>query len=215
LVNDRWTSTTRASRSMSRHSSASHSAGRKPSGSGEDHHRPVTGRELRRDGIEFRPGLKRALFPAPRRRVIHAELRRVGLDHPPEHRPREHLAKGLSRVEAIPGREPDPPRGDLLRPDLADWSLPESSNRLPQQPTQLLNRHRLNIVLYQVSLHEFGQRQRLCESPLPPQPIQLTLQRLRRVPLRHEPATLYPLRAAAATPVAVRPQRLSVLTSAP
>jgi hypothetical protein len=46
FVNERWTYTTRASRSMSRHSSASHSAGRSPLAAREEHHRAVAGREL-------------------------------------------------------------------------------------------------------------------------------------------------------------------------
>jgi hypothetical protein len=129
----------------------------------------------------------------------------VDIDHSPDHRAREHLAKRLGRVEAVAGWERDPPRGDLLRPDFADWSLAEGGDRLSEQPAQLLDRHRLDVVLCQVSLHEFGERQRSCEASLPPQPLQLALQSLRRIPLRNEPAPLHPLRVSAAKPVAVRP----------
>ena len=39
--------------------------GRTESGGGrEDHHRPIAGREIRCDGVEFGPGLERALLPA-------------------------------------------------------------------------------------------------------------------------------------------------------
>jgi hypothetical protein len=87
---------------------------------------------MRGDGVELDPRLERTLLSAPRRRVVYADLRRVVVDHPPDHRPREHLPQRLRRVEAVAGRERDPPRGDLLRPDLADRSLPEDSNRLPE-----------------------------------------------------------------------------------
>jgi hypothetical protein len=73
----------------------------KPGGGREDHHRPVAGREIRGDGIEFGPRLEWALFPAPRRRVVDAELRRVEVDHSPDDRPREHLPQRLRRVEAV------------------------------------------------------------------------------------------------------------------
>ena len=37
----------------------------KPRGSREDHHRPIAGREICCDGIEFGPRLERPLLPAP------------------------------------------------------------------------------------------------------------------------------------------------------
>src|SRR5439155_9120839 len=86
-----------------------------PGGGREDHHRLVTGRQVRGDGVELGPGLERALLPAPRRRVIDAVLCRVDVDHSPDERPRKHLAERLSRVEAVAGRTRDPPGGDLLK----------------------------------------------------------------------------------------------------
>jgi hypothetical protein len=44
----------------------------KPGRSGEHHHRPVTGGEIRGDRLEFGPALERTLLPTPRRRVIDA-----------------------------------------------------------------------------------------------------------------------------------------------
>jgi hypothetical protein len=92
----------------------------KSGGSREEHHRPITGREMRGHSVELGPRLERALLPAPRRRIVHAELRRVDVDHPPVDRTREHLPERLRRVEAVAGRERDPPGGDLLRPEFAD-----------------------------------------------------------------------------------------------
>jgi hypothetical protein len=37
--------------------------------------------------------------------------------------------------------------GDFLRPDFANWSLAEGRNRFAKQPTQLLDRHLLDVVL--------------------------------------------------------------------
>jgi len=63
----------------------------KPGRGGEDHHRRITRREPRRDRVELSPRLERGLLPAPRLRVVDAELRPVDVDHPPDDRPREHL----------------------------------------------------------------------------------------------------------------------------
>jgi hypothetical protein len=51
------------------------------------------------------------------------------------------------------------------------------------------------------------------ETRSPSQPFRLALQGFRRDPLGSKPATLHSLRASAAHPVSVRPQRLSVPTS--
>src|SRR5262249_1201668 len=83
-------------------------------GSGEDHDRSIAGRELGRKGTEVRPGLEGALLSAGRRWVVHPKLGRVGVGHPPDHRPREHLPKRLGRVAPVAGREGDSPRRDLL-----------------------------------------------------------------------------------------------------
>src|SRR6266511_26576 len=68
---------------MSRLSSASHSAGRSPVAAAKITIGPVARGQISDDRVELGPRLERALLPAPRRRVIHAELRRVDVDHPP------------------------------------------------------------------------------------------------------------------------------------
>jgi hypothetical protein len=153
----------------------------KPSRGGEDHHRRIARREPGRDRVELGPRLERALLPAPRRRVIHAELRRVDIDHPPDDRPREHLPQRLRGLEAVALRERDPPGSDLLRAQLADRSIDEDCNRLPEQPAQLLDRHWVNVMLLEVRLHEFGDREGSRDPLLPSQPFQLALQSLRSV----------------------------------
>ena len=91
-------------------------------------------------------------------------------------------------------------------------SLAERGDRLSEQPAQLLDRHRLDVVLREVHLDQFGEGQRPRHAPLAPQPLQRAFQSHRRVRLGGEPATLHSLRASAAEPIAVRPQRLSVPT---
>jgi hypothetical protein len=59
----------------------------------------------------------------------------------------------------------------------------EDGDCLPEQPTQLLDRHRVNVVLGEVRFHQFGESEGSRDSLLPPQPLQLPLQSLRRVPL--------------------------------
>jgi hypothetical protein len=58
---------------------------------------------VRGDRVELGPCLERALLPAPRLRVVDAALRRVDVDHPPEHSAREHLPQGLGGVESVAG----------------------------------------------------------------------------------------------------------------
>ena len=69
-------------------------------------------------------------------------------------------------------------------------------------------------MLGEVRLHQFAKREGSRDSLLAPQPFQLALQRLRRLPFRSKPATLHSLRASTAHPVTERPQRLPVPTPA-
>jgi hypothetical protein len=82
-----------------------------------------------------------------------------------------------------------------------------------EQPARLLDRHWFNVMLREVRLHQFGDREGSRDSLLPSHPFQLALQSFRRVPLGSEPATLHPLGVSAANPVSVRPQRFSFPTS--
>jgi hypothetical protein len=82
------------------------------------------------------------------------------VDQPPDDCPCEHPPERLCCVEAVAGRETDPPGGELFRAQLADGSLSEDRNRFAEQPAQLLDRHLLDVVLRQVHLNELGERQR-------------------------------------------------------
>jgi hypothetical protein len=52
-----------------------------------------------------------------------------------------------------------------------------------EQPAQLVGRHRVEVVLGEVHLHQFGEGQRSRDPPLPLQPLEFALQRLRGVAL--------------------------------
>jgi hypothetical protein len=199
---------------MSRFSSANHSARAKPRCGREDDHRAVAGRQIRGDRLELGPRLERALLPAPRRRVVDAALGRVDVDHAPTHCSLEHLTQRLGGVEPVARRERDPPGGDLLRSQLADWSLAEHGDRLPEQPTQLLDRHSVDVMLREIRLHQFADRQGARDSPLALQTFQLPLQSLGRVTFRRKSASLYSLRAPTAHSVTERPERLPAPTPA-
>jgi hypothetical protein len=131
------------------------------------------------------------------------------VDHPPRHRPLQNLAKRLGCLEAVAGRQPHPPLGDLLRPQLADLSIAEHRRRVAEQVAELLDRHRLHIVLSQVRLDELGEREPPRDPPLLSKPLQLALERLACVLLGGEPTPLHTLRVAAAGPEAVRPEPLA------
>jgi len=70
-----------------------------------------------------------------------------------------------------------------VRAQLTNRSIAEGGNRLPEQPAQLLDRHRPNDMLGEVRLDQFGDGQRSRNSLLASQPFQVPLQSLRRVPL--------------------------------
>jgi hypothetical protein len=148
------------------------------------------------------------LLPPPYR-VVDADLRRIDVDHPPRHRAVKHLPQRLCRFEAVAGREPHPPRSDLLGGQLANPSIAEHGRCLAEQVAELLDRHRLDVVLRQVRLDELGEGERARDPTLAPHPIELTLERVPRVLLAGESATLNALGATAARPVTVRPQRLA------
>ena len=109
------------------------------------------------------------------------------VDHPPRHRPLQNLAKRLGCLEAVAGRQPHPPLGDLLRPQLADLSIAEHRRRLAEQVAELLDRHRLDVVLRQVGLDEFAERGRARDALFSPQPLEFTLERLARCSAEKNP----------------------------
>jgi len=122
------------------------------------------------------------------------------------------LPERLRGVETVALRQRDSPARDLLRVELTDRPLAKGGNRLPEQPAELFDRHRVDVVLGEVDLDELGEGQRFRDSSLPPQPLELACQRLRGVAFRGKAATLNSLRLSAAGPVAIRPERLSVPT---
>jgi hypothetical protein len=67
-------------------------------------------------------------------------------------------------------------------------------------------------MLLEVRLHQFGYGERSRDSLLPPQPVQLPLQSLRRVTLGSKTPALHSLRVSAPHPKPIRPQRLPVPT---
>jgi len=142
--------------------------------------------------------------------VVDADLGRVDVDHPPCDRAVEHLPERLGCLEAIAGRQPHPPRGDLLRGQLADLAVAEDRGCLAEEVAELLDRHRLDVVLRQVGLHELSEREPARDPSFSPNPLELALERVTRVLRRGEPATLDTLGGAPAGPVTVCPQPLTI-----
>ena len=180
----------------------------------EQDHRPVSRADRFCERFEIRPRLERTLLFPPPHRVVDTDLGRVDVEHPPRHCSVEDLPQRLGCLEAVTGRERHPPLGDLLRGQLTDPAVTEHGGRLAEQIAELLDRHRLHVVLRQVGLDELGERQPARDSSLASKPFEFALERVTRVLLRGEPATLDALGVAAAGPVAIRPQPLAVLIRA-
>ena len=77
---------------MSRHSSATHSPGRMPVAAAKITIGPSCRPEPLGEGVEFGPGLERALLGAAPLRVLDALLGRVDVEHAPDDGAGEHLA---------------------------------------------------------------------------------------------------------------------------
>jgi hypothetical protein len=144
------------------------------------------------------------LLPASRR-VVDADLRGIDVDHSPRDGSLQHLPERLGCFEAIAGRERHPPLGDLLRGQLADAALPEDGGCLAEEVAQLLDRHRLDVVLGKVRLDQLVERESARDARLPSESLELALERLPCIVLRGEPAPLNALGVAPAGPVAIRP----------
>jgi hypothetical protein len=78
----------------------------------------------------------------------------------------KNLSKCLHRLEAVAGRERHSPFGDLLRRQLPQTPGAEDRGRLAKQPPQLRNRHRLHIVLSEIRVDKFGERERTRDPAL-------------------------------------------------
>ena len=70
-------------------------------------------------------------------------------------------------------------------------------------------------MLREVGLNQLVERESARDARLPSKPLELPLERVTRVGLRGEPASLNTLRPAAASSVAVRPQPLLITPAAP
>jgi hypothetical protein len=152
------------------------------------------------------PGFERPLLRVSPLRVLNAKLGRVDVEQPPADGPRQHLPERLGRFEAMPGRDRHPPRGDRWRPKLTEPVFAERVQRLRQQPAKLLDRLRLALMLGEIDVDELGERRRLHQPLLAPQPLKRPLERLSRRLLRRESAALQPPRAATADPIPIRPK---------
>jgi hypothetical protein len=171
----------------------------------EQDHRPVPWPDRRGDRFQLPPRLERMLLLSASRRVVDADLRGIDVDHSPGDRSLQHLPERLGRLEAVPGRERHPPLGDLLWGQLTDAPVTGHRGRLAQQIAQLLDRHRLDVVLRQVCLDQLVERQSPRDARLPSEPLELALERVTRVGLRGVPAPLNTLGVTAASSVAIRP----------
>jgi hypothetical protein len=159
------------------------------------------------------PRLERMLLLASSGRVVDANLRWVDVEHSPRDGSVEHLPERLRRFEAVAVRQRHPPLGDLLRGQLGNAAAAEDGGCLAEQIAELLDRNRLDVVLCQVRLHEFRERERARDPTLAAHPLKLALERIERVLLGSEAAALNALRVATASPVAVRPQPLAAGTA--
>ena len=65
-------------------------------------------------------------------RVRYSTPGRVVVDQLPRNRPIQHLPERLRRLEAVPFRNREPPRADLLRRELDKAHITQPGGRLPE-----------------------------------------------------------------------------------
>jgi len=65
----------------------------------------------------------------------------------------------LCRFEAVSGSDCHPPGGDLVWLQAVEPPLAEGGDGVRQEPTELPERHRRDLVLREVLLHELGERE--------------------------------------------------------
>ncbi|TML07442.1 MAG: hypothetical protein E6G38_08905 [Actinobacteria bacterium] len=164
--------------------------GTKPGCGGEENHRPVPRPKPGGDCFQLCPGLERVLLIPARCWVVDADLGRVEVEHSPDNGAVEHLSDGLCRLESVTARKVHPPFGDLLRGQLADTSLTEDRGRLAEQPAQLLDRHRLHVVLGEVNVYEFREGEAARDPLLAADSVAFTVERVDCVLLGDEAAAL-------------------------
>jgi hypothetical protein len=84
-------------------------------------------------------------------------------------------------------------------------TMAESLDRLREQPAQFRDRLRLAVVLSQVLVDQFAERQRAAAPPITPHSLERPLEPLARVPLGRRTTPLNTPRATAADAIAKRP----------
>ena len=110
--------------------------GSKPRRGSEQNHRPMGRPELLCERPDLLPGVERPLLPAAPSGIRHA-LGGVVVDQLPVDRSIQHLPQRLGRFEAVPFRNGQPPRGDLVRRELSETHLAQRGGRLPEQQAKL------------------------------------------------------------------------------
>jgi hypothetical protein len=109
-------------------------------------------------------------------------------------------------------RNRQPPGTDLLGRQVEKTNGAEHRSRLPEQPTELADRHPLTSVLVEVLVDELAQGQRRSAAART-DPIKHFPESTLRLRFAGESADLPPCRAAPLQSVAIRPQRPAVRTS--
>jgi hypothetical protein len=102
----------------------------------------LTAGNRRSEGPAVGPGLERALLGRAPLRILHAQLRRIDVEQPPDDSALQHLPQRLGRLEAISGPDRHPPGGDLMRFQFVEPTLAERGDGVREQPAQLLERDR-------------------------------------------------------------------------
>ena len=97
-----------------------------------------------------------------------------------------------------------------MRAKLGKAAAAKDTDRLGEQPAELVDRLRLRLVLGEVLLDELLQRQRAADTLLPAELFERPFKRFPRITLRGEASPLQPSRTRAVGPVPIRPDRAAV-----
>jgi hypothetical protein len=162
--------------------------GSKPGRGREHDHRPEHRPEVIGERPDLRPGIERPLLPAAPARIRDSVLGRVLLDQLPRNRPIQHLPQRLGRLEAVPFRNGQPPRTDLLRRELDKAHITQRGGRLAERPAQLRDRDPFTLMRIQVLLDPLPERQR-CRTAAGQEPRELVVKRPLRLSLAADPPT--------------------------
>jgi hypothetical protein len=108
------------------------------------------------------------------------------------------LPERLGRFEAMPFRNREPPRTDLLRRELSKTYLTQLGGRLREQPAELRDGDAFTLMRLEVLGDPLAERDRR-RTAAGRQPGQLVLKRPLRLSLRAEPAHLQSRRPSPAT----------------